>query len=45
MKLSATPVQYRIPPPSLGEHTDEILQKVLGYAPEKIARLREEKVI
>lgn len=25
IKLSATPVQYRMPPPLLGEHTDEVL--------------------
>src|SRR5690606_35058505 len=25
MKLSATPVDYRQPPPMLGEHTDEVL--------------------
>ena len=45
MKLSETPVQYRIPPPLLGEHTEEILRDVLGYDKTKIARLKEEKVI
>jgi formyl-CoA transferase len=45
MKLSETPVQYRIAPPVLGEHTEDVLQKVLGYTPKRIARLREEKVI
>ena len=45
MKLSETPVQYRIPPPLLGEHTEEILRDVLGYDKAKIARLKEEKVI
>ena len=44
MKLSETPVQYRIPPPLLGEHTEEILRDVLGYDKPKIARLKEEKV-
>jgi len=45
MKLSETPVQYRIPPPLLGEHTEEILRDVLGYDKDRIARLRKEKVI
>ena len=45
MKLSNTPVQYRIPPPLLGEHTESVLQEVLGYDKEKIARLKEGKVI
>ncbi len=30
MRLSATPVSYRLPPPTLGEHTTEVLQS-LGY--------------
>jgi formyl-CoA transferase len=45
MKLSETPVQYRIPPSLLGEHTEEILGDVLGYDKMKIARLKEEKII
>jgi formyl-CoA transferase len=45
LKLSETPVEYRIPPPLLGEHTEEVLRTVLGYDTEKIARLREAKVI
>lgn len=40
MKLSATPVQYRRPPPLLGEHTDEVLQE-LGIDEAERARLRE----
>jgi crotonobetainyl-CoA:carnitine CoA-transferase CaiB-like acyl-CoA transferase len=45
MKLSETPVQYRIPPPLLGEHTEEILRDALGYDKETIARFKEAKVI
>ncbi len=45
MKLSKTPVQYRLPPPRLGEHTEEILREILGYDPARISRLKEEKVI
>jgi crotonobetainyl-CoA:carnitine CoA-transferase CaiB-like acyl-CoA transferase len=39
MKLSATPVQYRRPPPLLGEHTDEVLQE-FGIGEAERARLR-----
>lgn len=45
MKLSDTPVQYRIPPPLLGEHTEEVLRDILKYDRAKISRLREDKVI
>ena len=45
MKLSETPVQYKTPPPRLGEHTEEVLREILGYEPAQISRLREEKAI
>ena len=45
MKLSATPVQYKTPPPRLGEHTEEVLRDILGYEQAQISRLREQKVI
>ncbi len=32
-------------PPVLGQHTDEILQRILGLTPERIAQLRASKVI
>ena len=40
LKLSASPVAYRLPPPLLGEHTDAVLSEV-GYGDEEIASLRE----
>ena len=40
IKYSQTPGTVRLPPPLLGEHTDEILTEVLGYSPEKIEALR-----
>jgi crotonobetainyl-CoA:carnitine CoA-transferase CaiB-like acyl-CoA transferase len=30
LKLSATPVDYKLPPPSLGEHTEDILKELSG---------------
>ncbi len=44
MKLSATPVQLRRPPPLLGEHTDEVLAEI-GIPAEHKARLRSLGVI
>jgi len=39
MKLSATPVQYRRPPPLLGEHTDEVLIEA-GLSADEVNSLR-----
>ena len=30
IRLSETPVQYKRPPPALGEHTAEVLDRLLG---------------
>ncbi|HWZ23716.1 MAG TPA: CaiB/BaiF CoA-transferase family protein [Verrucomicrobiae bacterium] len=38
MRLSGTPVTYRLAPPFLGEHTDQILQD-LGYTTKETAAL------
>jgi formyl-CoA transferase len=40
VKYSATPGKVRLPPPLLGEHTDEILSSVLNRSPDSIAALR-----
>ncbi|HMW42349.1 CaiB/BaiF CoA-transferase family protein [Plasticicumulans sp.] len=40
LKLSATPVEYHLPPPLLGEHTDAVLAERLGYTADDLARLR-----
>jgi formyl-CoA transferase len=31
LKFSDTPVEYRLPPPRLGEHTEQVLKELLGY--------------
>ena len=45
IKYSATPGTIRRHPPLLGEHTDEVLGDVLGYAPDRIETLRREGAI
>ena len=45
MRLSATPVSYRGPPPALGADTDAVLQERLGLSADEIARLRTQGVI
>ncbi len=39
LRLSATPVQYRSAPPRLGEHTREVLSRVLELSPDKVEAL------
>ncbi len=43
--MSATPPQYSMPPPLLGQHTGEILQQLLGYSEQQVVQLQEKKVI
>ena len=45
LRLSETPVDYRLAPPLLGEHTDALLQRLLGLDAEQIASLRAGAVI
>jgi len=44
-KFSGTPATVRRPPPTLGEHTDEILREELGLDAAAIAALRRDRVI
>ena len=39
MRFSATPVEYSVPPPLLGEHTREVLGRVLGMSGAEIEAL------
>jgi crotonobetainyl-CoA:carnitine CoA-transferase CaiB-like acyl-CoA transferase len=44
-QMSASPATIRLPPPLLGEHTDDVLGNFLGYSSERIAELRELKIV
>lgn len=43
--LTQAPNGVRQPAPLLGQHTDQVMREVLGYADQKIARLKEEQVL
>lgn len=52
VKVVGSPVVYsdasntaRTAPPTLGQHTDDVLKSVLGYDEEKIHKLRSQKII
>jgi len=44
-RLNGTPASVRRAPPTLGQHTDEVLREELGLTAERIAQLRAEKVV
>ena len=45
MRFSGTPLEYRLPPPLLGEHTDQILNELLKLNETEIAKLRADGVV
>jgi crotonobetainyl-CoA:carnitine CoA-transferase CaiB-like acyl-CoA transferase len=45
VKLSGTPPDYALPPPVLGQHTDEVLRGLLGMSEAEVAGLREKGVM
>jgi crotonobetainyl-CoA:carnitine CoA-transferase CaiB-like acyl-CoA transferase len=45
VRLSATPADYRVPPPLLGEHAEEVLSGLLGMSGAEIAALKEKGVV
>lgn len=45
MKFSATPISYETPPPALGQHTQEILEKVLHKSAAQITQLKDSGIV
>ena len=45
IKLSGTPATYRRAPPTLGQHTDEVLAERLGLGPAELRSLRNRGII
>jgi crotonobetainyl-CoA:carnitine CoA-transferase CaiB-like acyl-CoA transferase len=45
IKMAATPPVYRHAPPTLGQHTDEVLCELLGMNETEIAELRQQGVV
>ncbi|AMO22969.1 CaiB/BaiF CoA-transferase family protein [Ramlibacter solisilvae] len=45
IKLGATPVRADLPPPLLGQHTEEVLAEWLGYDGARIGQLRDKGVL
>ena len=45
LKFSETPCVTNLPPPVLGEHTDEVLTTLAGYSLEEVKKLREKGVL
>jgi len=45
LRLSDTKVEYRLPPPLLGQHTDEVLGGLLGMQRDELDRLRQSGVV
>ena len=44
VKFTKTPSEVRLPPPMLGQHTDDILRG-LGYSDQDIESLRDSEVV
>jgi crotonobetainyl-CoA:carnitine CoA-transferase CaiB-like acyl-CoA transferase len=45
MRFSGTPVEYNVPPPTLGQHTHEILQELLGMDRQAVDALAAKGVV
>ncbi|OYD80781.1 CaiB/BaiF CoA transferase family protein [Azospirillum brasilense] len=45
IRYSATPIEHTVAPPTLGQHTDAVLEEALGLCAADIAALREKGVV
>jgi crotonobetainyl-CoA:carnitine CoA-transferase CaiB-like acyl-CoA transferase len=45
MKFSGTPLKHEVPPPVLGQHTDEILSGVLKKNAAEIEKLKSTGIV
>ena len=45
IKMSETPASYRRPPPTMGQHTDEVLAEVLSLSEDEYENLRRQGLI
>lgn len=45
IRMSGSPVDYQRPPPTVGEHTDEVLDHWLGMTEPEVADLRRRKIV
>ncbi|WP_312601669.1 MULTISPECIES: CaiB/BaiF CoA transferase family protein [Pseudomonas] len=45
MRLSRTPVEYRRPPPLLGEHTEQVLRYLLGHGDARVNAWRQAGIV
>jgi len=45
LRLSKTPVEYRLAPPTLGQHTEEVLKDLLGKSAAEVAKLKASGIV
>jgi crotonobetainyl-CoA:carnitine CoA-transferase CaiB-like acyl-CoA transferase len=45
VKFSATPATVRLPPPLLGEHSEQVLSSWLGLSSEDVEKLKQKAII
>ncbi|HEX4893846.1 MAG TPA: CaiB/BaiF CoA-transferase family protein [Hyphomicrobiaceae bacterium] len=45
MRFSGTPIEHKMGPPTLGQHTDEVLRSVLGKPESEIGRLKDKGIV